>query len=342
MTTTTDVAVEFRHILARIETYAREQQVYTTEIAAIERELEEERDLERILDGSDTEALERIRAAVQNFLALDDIEKKYTQLGRLFAQLRDVIEQNDVKLRGNAQLGEMFSSLPQASLEAAAGIPRRISEIYDFLEAKGRRGQNPHFAIYTAGSGIQEFSEQLPLDGTRIRGITAHHDTGDEQFYAAGDFLTLLKFDVSSALGKTIAEDATLTIFAEEPQTGGGTLDLWFLNAENADVSLEVAGRSSKGPGPWKFPDGSTGRLLKGDLHRMGCGQFWSQAVTQREQGQAIDVPIAASVVQRWLDGVLPPVLILGSPSYLRFDAWRNVEAEAKTAFTPKLAFTFQ
>ena len=75
MTATVDIATQFRDVLSKIESYAENSAQYAREIAIFQSELQEERDLEAILDGANTEALQGLRKAVQDFISTQDVEK---------------------------------------------------------------------------------------------------------------------------------------------------------------------------------------------------------------------------------------------------------------------------
>ena len=63
-----DVAKEFRDLLNEIRSYLEKEEEYDAEIELLERELEEEKSLKKILDENDLEALEGIKKLINEFL----------------------------------------------------------------------------------------------------------------------------------------------------------------------------------------------------------------------------------------------------------------------------------
>ena len=342
-----ELATRFRNVLSRVELYLANKDQYVEQIATLEQELREERDLAGILRDNNVSAFDNIRSAVEGFLAQTDLEAKYARLNELLLELHDVVDRNDEGLRQHGEVGELVARVTEERLARADGIPIRIREINEYLASRGRLGKNPTFTIYSSSSSrSRAFDQQVPNDRQHVRGISANRPEGDHQFYVAGDFVALVRFDVPRG-GVVSPDGGQLSLYVDEPRSGCGPLDVFFMNPDNADVDVARAGRDSKGPGPWVKGQGGTAPLTRPTIVGVkgifnGCHFLTHQMQEDRQQGDEIVLPIHQSALQRMVDGTMPPVFAISSASYMRFDSFRDDTSGATDAFMPRLRFEYQ
>ena len=351
MTDIVDIASRFRNSLSRIEQYIDNKDKYAEQMATIEEELREERDLEGILRDNDLTAFQNIRATVEDFLSQQtDLESKHSRLGELLAELRDLINRNDEGLRQHDEARQLVARVTESRLARADGIPIMIREINEFLASRGRLGKNPTFTIYSSASSRAHIFEQQ-ITRQHIRSIQASVSSGNnDEFCVGNSAVALVKFDVPRG-GTVKPGTGILSVHAAGPQTGNGLLDVFFMTPQNTDVVVEQAGRDSKGEGlgMWMKRDGSTAPLTRATAVGVsglfnGC-HFLTHSVPERQRGDdlRVELPIQHSVIQGMLDGRFPPIFVLSSSTSMRFDPFRDSPSdEAAAGLFPKLQFEYE
>ena len=258
-----DLANEFRNVLSQIRLYIEKENEYNENIQILENELLEEESLKKILEDNNEGAFSEIKSLINEFINKKDIESKIVKLDELFINLQNVIDYNNEKLNQNKEIKDIFDSIDNNKLESANKIPIKINEIKEYLKQKGRSGNNYPYNIYKFTSNTETennllFEKQLPNDRIHIRGIHLNLNVGDQQFYLANDFATFISLDplneFTNALpyNKKCLHDAIFTIYADEPGTGHGTIEVYQLNNKKQNMAIYQKTRHY-----WVLNDGS-------------------------------------------------------------------------------------
>lgn len=336
-----NIATEFRNVLARIQVYMEKESEYNAAIEVLEKELLEEESLKEILDQNNVESFLEIRQLMDEFFAKTDLESKFQRLEEIYESLQATIEYNNNKLQNHQVVTQVMEGISMDKLNVADSIPQKIEAIQSFLASTGRLGNNQPVTVFSgfnASQPTQDFVYQIPNNKQFVRGYHSSHDHVDHQFYVAPDFVTLVQFN-DLPMGATAVGDATLTIYADEPQTGVGTLQVYQMNDKNRTVSLYT---STNHTNSCIYNDDSRGKLTRTNIDKFTTDKLAEIHIPARAQNDPIEIMISQDQIQKYLDDEALPILVFTSDKYLRFDASRHLSQEESHQYMPKLFFKYK
>jgi hypothetical protein len=129
-------------------------------IQEFENELAEETSLQKILDENDSSNFTAIRDALKAFQEKNGVEEKLARLQELYTNIQTIVEENDQKLRGHAEVENFVNTInSESKLSAAENIPSVIKSVRDYLLSKGRTGDNTPYTVFRTLAPRKQHSE---------------------------------------------------------------------------------------------------------------------------------------------------------------------------------------